>query len=354
MDFRLFPRLRSLRAANGCWVAAAAVYAALGTSVGAFAESPRTDHPSASFTEIPEGVTSFGAAVAGKMLYIYGGHRGSEHEYSAEKQSNQFRRLNLSAGSKWEDLPSGPKLQGLAMVAHGGKLYRIGGFTAQNSEGQEHDLRSMPDVAIFDPKTTAWEHAPPLPEGRSSHDAVVLDGRIYVIGGWQLSGKDKEPHWHDTAYVMDLSAKSPRWQTLPTPPFKRRALSVGALNGKLYVIGGMQPDRQISLETVIFDVKSGKWSKGPSLPGEGMAGFGTSAFAANGAIYVSNVSANVYRLDEPASAWVEAGQLKEKRLFHRMVATEDQQLVVVGGAEWLKGKASGVYTVHVGTPAKSR
>jgi N-acetylneuraminic acid mutarotase len=317
------------------------------TSANAADEAARPDQGIVSFTEIPEGVTSFGAAVTGKMLYIYGGHRGNEHEYSAQKQSNQFRRLNLSPGSKWEQLPAGPRLQGLAMVAHGGKLYRIGGFTARNSEGEEHDLQSVPDVAVFDPKSSTWQSVAPLPEGRSSHDAVVLDGKIYVVGGWQLSGKDKEPHWHDTAFVMDLSQTKPRWEKMPAPPFKRRALSVGALEGKLYVIGGMQPNRQISLETDVYDTRSGRWSKGPALPGEGMAGFGTSAFAASGKLYVSNVTANVYRLEEPTSAWVEAGQLKEKRLFHRMVATEDQQLVIVGGAEWLKGKAAAVYAIRV-------
>jgi N-acetylneuraminic acid mutarotase len=310
-------------------------------------EPARPDGNFVSFTEIPEGVTSFGAAVTGNMLYIYGGHRGNEHEYSAEKQSNQFRRLNLASGSKWEELPTGPRLQGLAMVAHGGKLYRIGGFTAQNSEGEEHDLRSVPDVAVFDPKSKTWESTAPLPAGRSSHDAVVLDGKIYVVGGWQLVGKGKEPHWHDTAYVMDLAQTKPRWEKLPAPPFKRSALSVGALGGKLYVIGGMQPDRQISVETDVYDTQSRRWSKGPALPGEGMDGFGTSAFAASGKLYVSNVTANVYRLEERDNAWVEAGQLKEKRLFHRMVATEDQKLVVVGGAEWLKGKAAAVYAIPV-------
>jgi N-acetylneuraminic acid mutarotase len=319
------------------------------------ADSARPDRDSVSFAEIPEGVTSFGAAVIGKTLYIYGGHRGSEHEYSAEKQSNQFRRLNLAAGSKWEELSGGPKLQGLAMVASGGKLYRIGGFTAQNREGEEHDLKSVGDVAVFDPKSKSWEPMAPLPEGRSSHDAVALDGKIYVIGGWRLLGKDKEPHWHDTAYVVDLAAATPRWEKLPTPPFTRRALSVGALDGKVYTIGGMRPDRHISVETDIYDTKTGRWSKGPPLPGEGMNGFGTSAFAAGGTLYLSNVTGNVYRLDDADKAWSEAGQLKEKRLFHRMVATDDQRLVVVGGAEWMKGKASAVYVIGVSNkPATGR
>lgn len=309
----------------------------------------KTDAASASvqYAEIPQGVTSFGAAIVGDTLYTYGGHRGGEHDYSAAEQSDQFRRLRLVAGGKWEDLPHGPKLQGLALVAHDGKLYRIGGFTARNSADEEQDLHSSVEVGVFDPQTNKWSAAPPLPDGRSSHDAAVLGDKIYVVGGWRLAGKDTEPKWHDTAYAMDLAEESPRWKELPKPPFQRRALSVAAANGKVYAIGGMQPSRKISMEVDAFDEKRGEWTKAPALPGEGMDGFGTSAFAAGSTVYVSNVSAKVYGLDDASGQWKPAGELLEKRLFHRMVTTGDGQLLIVGGAEWLKGKASGVYTIPI-------
>ncbi len=311
------------------------------------ADDPKTAAPPVQYAELTEGVTSFGAAVVGDAVYIYGGHRGGEHDYSADEQSDQFRRLRLVAGAKWEDLPRGPKLQGLALVAHGGKLYRIGGFTARNSADDEQDLHSAADVAVFDLQANEWRAVAPLPEGRSSHDAVVLGDKIFVVGGWKLAGKDAEPQWHDTAYAMDLAADSPQWKELPKPPFQRRALSLAAANGKVYAIGGMQPSRKVSMEVDAFDVKSGEWTKAPTLPGEGMDGFGTSAFAAAGKVYVSNVSAKVYGLDEASGQWKSAGELREKRLFHRMVTTAADQLLIVGGAEWLKGKANGVYTIPV-------
>ena len=31
----------------------------------------------------------------------------------------------------------------------------------------------------------------PLPEARSSHDAVVIGDKLYVVGGWTLSGDRK-------------------------------------------------------------------------------------------------------------------------------------------------------------------
>ncbi|MBI2478948.1 MAG: DUF4198 domain-containing protein [Planctomycetia bacterium] len=75
------------------------------------------------YPAIPELVTSFGAAIVDDALYIYGGHTGDAHSYSAEAQAHP---------KAWEAVAEGAGAQGLALVAHGGKLYRIGGFTAKN------------------------------------------------------------------------------------------------------------------------------------------------------------------------------------------------------------------------------
>lgn len=343
--------LLSVRAFRQYCILAAAAMLALGFTSAVLAKDAKPAAASVQYAELPEGVTSFGAAVVGKSLYVYGGHRGGEHDYSNEEQSDQFRRLELTAGGKWEDLPRGPKLQGLALVAHGGKLYRIGGFTAKNGAEEEQDLHSSAEVGVFDPQSNRWTAAPAMPSARSSHDAVVLRDKIYVVGGWKLAGKDVEPKWHDTALVLDLSAESPSWKELPQPPFQRRALSLAAADGKVYAIGGMQPDRKVSMKVDIYDEKTAKWSSAPALPGENMDGFGTSAFAAGNTVYVSNVSAKVFGFDAAAGEWKLAAELKEKRLFHRMLTTNDGQLLVVGGAEWLKGKANGIYTIPVASAA---
>ncbi len=118
------------------------------------------------------------AAVAGTVI----DSSGRAHHYSNTRQSNQLSRLNLSKPGSWETIAQGPRLQGLAMVAHGGKLYRAGGFTAHNEEGDGHDLRSIAEFVRFDPDTGQWESLPDLPEPRSSHDAVVIHGKLYVMG----------------------------------------------------------------------------------------------------------------------------------------------------------------------------
>jgi N-acetylneuraminic acid mutarotase len=290
--------------------------------------------------DLPKGITSFGAAVVGDALYVYGGHFGQAHHYSESGQSNEFRRISLTAEkAEWELLPGGPRLTGLALVEHGGKLYRVGGFTAKNTDSEDQSLWSQDSFASFDPSTGEWTDLVPMPEGRSSHDAAVVDGRLYVVGGWNMAGADNTT-WHTTALVCDLNQSPLKWTELPAPGFERRALSLAALESRLYVIGGMTSDGETTTEVSVFDPATQTWSSGPSLRGTGMEGFGTSAFASGHRLFVTTMSGSVQMLSEDGSEWILAGQTSEPRFFHRQLTTVDGRVLVVGGASMATGKTN--------------
>lgn len=289
------------------------------------------------YPTIPARVTSFGAAVAGDSLFIYGGHTGEAHHYYSEAQANTLYRLNLSNPKQWEDLGQGPRLQGLAMVQHDGCLYRLGGFTAMNKQGDDQDLRSQAGVAKYDIASGKWSDLAAMPEPRSSFDAAVLDSTIYVIGGWSMNG-DEDSKWHKTAYCLDLTSRDAAWTALPEPPFARRALSVAAHNGKIYAIGGMQEVGGPTTRVDCFDTKSGTWEQGPSLLGKGMDGFGSSSFATGGNLYVTTYSGALQCLSDAGDKWETIHQLERERFFHRMLPMDGSKLISVGGASMESGK----------------
>lgn len=298
--------------------------------------------------DLEKGLTSFGAAIVGEDLYVYGGHFGMAHHYSKEGQSNELRRISLnSERPTWEVLPEGPKLTGLAMVAHNGKLYRVGGFSALNDENADQDLHSQSSFAAYDPTTKSWSDLTPLPEGRSSHDAAVLDGKLYVIGGWKLGGSEPTV-WHKTALVCDLNAEKPTWEEISSPPFKRRALSVAAYKGKIYAIGGMEETNSVSLRVDIYDPQTREWSAGPSLLGAGMDGFGTSAFANNDVLVVTTMSGSILRLSEDGKEWKLIGQMEKPRFFHRQLVTANGDFLLVGGGSMETGKVVAFERFQVG------
>ncbi|MBM80449.1 MAG: hypothetical protein CMJ78_07640 [Planctomycetaceae bacterium] len=303
-------------------------------------EPAQVDAVTHKLPELPQGITSLGAAVAGNTLYLYGGNYGSAHEYSQQGQSNDLWALELPKPSKWKKVGKGPKLQGLAMVEHAGQLYPLGGFTAMNKAGEDHDLQSQAGVSQFAPKTKTWKDLPGLPEPRSSFDAVVSDGQIFVAGGWNMPGKGKDSVWHTTAYSLKLGDKDAQWQALAAPPFKRRALSLAAWKGKIYCIGGMQERGGPTTRVDVFDVQSNSWQNGPSLNGTALDGFGASAFACHDGLYVSTLSGSIQRLSKDGKKWQFVGQLDYPRFFHRMLPWQNKSLVFVGGGNMEVGKVT--------------
>ncbi len=302
-------------------------------SVAAGSRAANASPSAAPLAVLPEAINSFGGAVLGDWLYVYGGHTGKTHSYSRQAVAKHFRRLNLRDRRTWEELPCGPALQGLTLVSHGGRLYRIGGMSPRNRPGEPSDLVSVADFARFDPESKTWTDMPPLPTPRSTHDAVVVGDKIYVVGGWSMNGGDSaNAEFLGTALVFDLARAGAGWEDLPTPPFRRRALAVGATGGKAYVIGGLTEDGKVVKSVDIYDPGLRAWSRGPDLPGSKRQGFAPSAFGVGGELYASGVDGQVLRLSKSGDAWEVAGKLVTPRLTHRLLPGIESDLLAVGGS----------------------
>jgi N-acetylneuraminic acid mutarotase/YHS domain-containing protein len=291
------------------------------------AAEKKTEYPA-----LPEAVSSFGAAVCDGHVYVYGGHSGKAHQYSTATVIGKFRRLSLASPDRgWQDLPSGPPLQGLALVSHDGKLYRIGGMQPRNPPGEQSDLVSFASCAVFDPATNRWDPLPDMPQGRSSHDAVVVGDKLVVVGGWSLNSQQQNRGWLDKALILDLSRKPLTWEAVPQP-FKRRALNMAAVDGKAVVLCGMTSDNELERTVNVFDPETKRWSELPEVPGAMMNGFTPAACTSGGRLHVSPADGKVYRLTEKRDSWEEVATLANPRFVHRMVVIGDNRLLVLGGA----------------------
>jgi hypothetical protein len=326
-----------------------------GTNTKSEAETVTTAANNAGLAPLPEALASFGGAVCDGYLYTYGGHIGEEHAHSRENLANHFRRLKLEEGSAWEELPMQLPLQGLPLVAHGGKLYRAGGLSFRNAAADEPDMHSVAEFACFDPKTNKWTALAPLPEPRSSHDAVVLGDTLYLVGGWTLSG-ESEGEWLTTAWSFDLTKPQGEWQSVASPPFKRRALAVARWDRQLVAIGGMddsKPKPKISRRVDALDPIAGTWTKLPDLPRSEMAGFGVSAWNLEGQLLVSGADGVVHKLTDDGSKWEQVGNLATGRFFHRLLPGADSTLLVVAGASMDAGHLPSIERFKPGQPASN-
>lgn len=283
----------------------------------------------AKFPPLPKGVSSLGAIACDGYLYVYGGHAGKTHTYDTEGVLGTFQRLKLDGGTEWEKLPGGRILQGMNLACHNGKIYLVGGMEPRNAPGEPTDNHSVVDARRFDPKTGKWEELPPLPAARSSHDLVVVDDTLVVVGGWQMRGRGISSVWHDTALTLNLQDKNATWKQIPQP-FKLRALTAAVVGKKVYILGGLGAEGTDKAVDV-YDMESGEWSKGPELPGRDRAAFSPAACVLDGRLLLNTSAGPLFRLTEDGQGWEQVGETKQGRMVHRLIPHGDA-VILVGGA----------------------
>jgi len=131
------------------------------------------------------------------------------------------------------DMPE-PRYLHTAGVVNG-KIYVIA--------GSPRNMTASNAVFEYDPATDAWTRKADAPTVRSwqSPTAGVVDGRIYVMGG-DFGPPDAEVEEYDPA--------TDTWTARADMPTPRGALSITALNDRIYVIGGSITLFNDSLSTV--------------------------------------------------------------------------------------------------------
>tara|TARA_B100001093_G_scaffold146002_2_gene138664 strand:- start:72 stop:2279 length:2208 start_codon:yes stop_codon:yes gene_type:complete len=284
--------------------------------------------------ELPDPVTSFGACKDGNFLYVYGGHIGDAHVYSKKTHSLSFARLNLKKKKKWEQLPFRIPIQGFGMAAHKGKIFISGGSQATNAEKEESDLSSLSQVSMFDVRQKKWSKLSPLPEPRSSHEMVCHNGKLYLIGGWNMQ-KGVGVKWHHHGLYADLSNDPIVWKKLPRTEWTVRANSAAVVNEQLYVVGGI--DDNGTLNTVHkLDLSSMKWITVKDFPSTNrLKAFGSASVNLGGNLLVGSFSYQPRVFLDSNLTWMPTmAKVKEKRFFHRLVPLNETKVLFVGGASW--------------------
>ena len=305
---------------------------------------------------LPESLTSFGAAVVDDYLYVFSGHSGVAHGFGKDLLVNHFRRIRFDdPRADWEELAMHDSAQSTALVSDGDFLYRIGGLSFLDGEAEDEVLfNSTSYFTRYDLNEDKWSELPPLPIPRSSHDAAVLERKVYVVGGWNLQGEgSSDAPWHDKMHVFDLDDPDAGWQTFDGPGYQLRAISAAAHQGKLYVVGGISPTGFLR-KTSVYDPAQGEWTQGPDLFSDSsMTGFATSMFAVGGHLYCTGVSGVVYRLSNDGNAWEVADRLLFPRMFLRLLPVGVDRLIAVGGTGGMIGRTAAIESLTVDPESKA-
>lgn len=119
------------------------------------------------------------AALVGDKLVLAGGRNSTARINKVlETTIAEVDVYDFKTG-RWETLPATSNIPtqraGATAVTQGGKVWLIGGETVQ--------LLAHNEAEALDPKTGRWSAGPRLQQGRHGTQAVVHDGKIYIVAG---------------------------------------------------------------------------------------------------------------------------------------------------------------------------
>ena len=232
------------------------------------------------------------------------------------------------AGGGWKDVATLPDegLNAPAAAFQDGRIYLIGGFGTTTNVATDA-------VHVYDVTAGGWRAAAPLPEARGGHAAVVLDGKIHVLGGGNSVST------LDLHSVYDPAAD--RWSEAAPLPRAKGSVAAVVRDGKIWAIGGRSGTEDFG-DVDVYDPAADAWTSGPALPPRGTHG----AVVRDGGILVvggesqarGTTLAEVLGLQR--DDWVPATPLPGPRAFARAVLVDDAVLVVGGSAETGSSHAS--------------
>ena len=175
------------------------------------------------------------AAVCGGLLYVVG-------DFDSTSVSCFNPKLN-----QWSTLDTKLKCKECTITHFDNELFVIGG---------EDSWRG---VQIYNPVLKEWRQGASMEAARAGHNAVLLQGHIYVIAG------------HNGEYCQNsaecYNPLTDQWAEISSMSDVRRSAAAVAVGGKILVVGGFG---DMSFHTVessceIFDPSVNQWSLVPSL-----------------------------------------------------------------------------------------
>lgn len=209
-----------------------------------------------------------------------------------------------------------------------GRIYVFGGYDGS-------DTTSV--VEEYDPVTNTWRSRTPMPTARERVATAVVNGKIYVIGG-KGGG----------TYVTTVEEYDPvtdSWRSRVPMPTARYDLAAAVVNGKIYAIGGWNGHYIAIVEE--YDPATNSWQSRAPMP----TGRGAAVVALNGKIYAIGGNDGTHRIatveeyDPTTDMWVTRAPMPTPRACPAAVV--GKRIYAIGGFD-----DSGTYhaTVEEYTP----
>ena len=204
---------------------------------------------------------------------------GLKNTVNNGRRLNVYKALNCIQGS-WQEKTGANIGSNNASVAYNNKIYTVGGKRTVNIGGY-NSIQFSNTLQVYDPTTNSWSAKANMAQGREGLAAVVLNDKIYALGGANGSLPDSL----DESYLRSMEEYNPAtnsWTSRAAMNTIRSEFGAAAVNGKIYAIGGKSSGNAIS-SVEEYNPDTNTWTAKNNMP-SARRGFGTAVV--NNKIYV--------------------------------------------------------------------
>nr|XP_056721519.1 kelch-like protein 21 [Euleptes europaea] len=149
----------------------------------------------------------------------------------------------------WEKLPLLKCFYCARCVAVGDKLYVTGGVHTDDTYSNT--------LHEYSPLRNQWARLPSMSVARASHGFLAWGQKLFAVGGWC-----RYEDYLDTAESFDLTERC--WRPIARMPFSLSHFASVVLNNRLYLIGGVTDSVgswYASRKILIYDIGTDLWSQ---------------------------------------------------------------------------------------------
>mmetsp|Transcript_96731 Transcript_96731/g.159303 ORF Transcript_96731/g.159303 Transcript_96731/m.159303 type:complete len:464 (-) Transcript_96731:74-1465(-) len=222
----------------------------------------------------------------------------------------------------WETVaPMAQRRAGFAAAVVQGVLYVCGGYDGQVFLRSAERFKPCPD-----PDPGVWEPVAPMTQCRHCAAAASLNGRFYICGGYD----GREALSSAECYDPDLHI----WAPVAPMAQRRHGAAAAVLKGKLYVCGGYDGEEALN-STERYDPKTGVWETIPPMQQRRNVAF---AVVLAGRLYVCSgcngkeTLNTMERYDPESNEWETTTEMQQRR-HGAAAAVAEGQLFVCGGGD---------------------
>ncbi len=282
---------------------------------------------------MPTARGEFGVAVVNGKIFAIGGINGDGLPLNTNEEYNPQT-------DTWESMtPMPTSRSGFAIVVYFGKIYVIGGTVGNGFVGNNE---------VYDPISNTWEPKASMPTPRADLSASVINDKIYLIGGRKYSSTD--PYFNETSVNEVYDPIKDSWSSSKPIPTAVSGYSSVVLDDKIYVMGGAL--RSIAFgngpataSNQVFDAQTGNWTLSTKLPNVDCYGaaVATEGYMAPTEIYsvggyfggILSGQTHAYNLEN--NTWTAGDSMPTARAYFSVAIVGDVLYAIGGfdGTNWL-------------------